>query len=85
MKIVLLKEAKNLGHKGDIKEVSDGYARNFLIPNGVASIANDHIIKVLEAQKTKKKKKKPAVKKEKSNSKKKTRKKTKKKAKSIKI
>ncbi len=34
MKILLLKSIKGIGQAGDIKNVSDGYARNFLIPNG---------------------------------------------------
>jgi large subunit ribosomal protein L9 len=36
MKVVLQKDHPNLGDAGDIKEVSDGYARNFLIPKRIA-------------------------------------------------
>ncbi|MBU0707387.1 50S ribosomal protein L9 [Patescibacteria group bacterium] len=32
MKVILLKDIDNLGHAGDLKNVSDGHARNFLIP-----------------------------------------------------
>ena len=39
MKIVLIKDLKGLGRKDDVKNVSDGYARNFLIPHGVAKLA----------------------------------------------
>ncbi|MBT4723011.1 50S ribosomal protein L9 [Candidatus Falkowbacteria bacterium] len=37
MKIILLKHDKKLGRKGDVKDVSDGHARNFLIPQKVAA------------------------------------------------
>lgn len=39
MKVVLLKDVKGMGRKNDIKEVSDGYARNFLIPQKMAAPA----------------------------------------------
>ncbi len=36
MKIVLREDVDNLGHKGDLLDVADGYARNFLVPRGLA-------------------------------------------------
>lgn len=41
MKVVLQKDVLNLGDAGDVKEVADGYARNFLIPRRFAVRAND--------------------------------------------
>ncbi|OGY63773.1 MAG: 50S ribosomal protein L9 [Candidatus Harrisonbacteria bacterium RIFCSPHIGHO2_12_FULL_48_16] len=40
MKVLLLENVKKIGRKNEIKEVSDGYARNFLIPNKKAMPAN---------------------------------------------
>jgi large subunit ribosomal protein L9 len=45
MKVVLLKKVEKLGDKGEIKEVADGYARNFLIAQGLAQPATDNIVK----------------------------------------
>jgi large subunit ribosomal protein L9 len=36
MKVVLRADVDNLGHKGDIVDVADGYARNYLVPRGLA-------------------------------------------------
>jgi len=48
MKIILLKDVEKLGRAGDIKEVADGYARNFLIPEKLAEIATPSSIKKAE-------------------------------------
>jgi len=45
MKVIFLKDVKGKGLKGDVKEISDGYARNFLLPNGLAKVANSTSIK----------------------------------------
>ena len=44
MKIILLQDVKNIGKKGQIKEVPDGYARNFLIAKNLASPATTVLI-----------------------------------------
>ena len=40
MKVILLKDVKGTGKAGEVKEVSDGFARNFLIPKGAAKAAD---------------------------------------------
>ncbi|MEO0097892.1 MAG: 50S ribosomal protein L9 [candidate division WOR-3 bacterium] len=45
MKILLLQDVEKLGKRGDIVEVKDGYARNYLIPKGFALQATPSIIK----------------------------------------
>jgi len=40
MKIILRKDVAGVGQKGDIVDVSDGYARNYLMPRGEALLAN---------------------------------------------
>jgi large subunit ribosomal protein L9 len=44
MKVILFKDVQALGHAGDVKEVSDGYARNFLLPGGLVKIATREAI-----------------------------------------
>ena len=53
MKIILLKDIKNVGKKFDIKEVNDGHALNMLIPRGLAVTATPSAIKNVESQKAK--------------------------------
>lgn len=45
MKIILTQDVPNLGHIGDVEEVADGYARNYLIPEGMAVKATAGAIK----------------------------------------
>ncbi len=51
MKIILLKDAKNIGKKYDVKDVSDGHAINHLIPEGVAEAATVASLKKIEVLK----------------------------------
>jgi len=51
MKIILIRDVENLGEKGDIKKVADGYARNFLLPNKLVKLANKKNLKEIERQK----------------------------------
>jgi len=44
MRIVLRADVDNVGKKGDILDVADGYARNFLIPKGMAFAASDGVV-----------------------------------------
>lgn len=50
MKVIFLQDVKGQGKKGQVKEVSDGYASNFLLPRGLVRPATDGNMKVLENQ-----------------------------------
>ncbi len=47
MKVILLKDVKGTGKKGEMKEVSDGYARNFLLAKKLAVVADNTAVKEL--------------------------------------
>ena len=51
MKVIFLKDVKGKGKKGDVKNVADGYAQNYLIKNGFAIEATPANLKALEARK----------------------------------
>lgn len=51
MNIILRQDVENLGSIGDVVTVKDGYARNFLIPRGLAYYASPKAVKILEAEK----------------------------------
>ncbi|MDD4897287.1 MAG: 50S ribosomal protein L9 [Bacilli bacterium] len=51
MKVILIEDVNGLGKKYEVKNVADGYARNFLIPNNLAKIATENALLWLEAQK----------------------------------
>ncbi|PWU70065.1 50S ribosomal protein L9 [Gracilibacillus dipsosauri] len=56
MKVIFTKDVKGKGKKGDVKNVSDGYARNFLFKNNYAVEATQANMSALKAQKNKAKK-----------------------------
>jgi large subunit ribosomal protein L9 len=62
MKIILLQEVKNIGHKGEIKEVADGYARNYLLPQKLALEATGGKIKEAREREEKQQRQKAAEK-----------------------
>ena len=51
MKVIFLKDVKGTGKKGEVKNVADGYAQNFLIKKGLAAEANQANMSTLNAQK----------------------------------
>lgn len=50
MKVILLKDIPDIGPADTLKDVSDGYARNYLIPKGLAVIADKGTLKSLDAR-----------------------------------
>ena len=56
MKVIFLKDVKGKGKKGEVKNVADGYAHNFLLKQGLAVEANTSSISSLNAQKKKEEK-----------------------------
>ena len=51
VRVLLLKDIKRLGRAGEIKSVADGYARNYLIPRGLAVAATEGAVRRTEVQK----------------------------------
>lgn len=58
MKVILLQDVKKFGAKGDVKEVAEGYARNFLFPRKLAVEATEGTMKDLALKKASEAKKK---------------------------
>lgn len=58
MKVILEKDVSGLGKKGEVVDASDGHARNYLIPRGLAKKANNANIHNLKQKKKAKKRKK---------------------------
>ena len=51
MKVIFLEDVKGKGKKGEVKEVADGYAQNYLIKNGLAKEATNSSVSALRGQK----------------------------------
>lgn len=58
MKIILQQDVDDLGKEGEIKEVSDGFARNYLIPEGMAKRATEEKVEQVKKKKEKQEQKK---------------------------
>ena len=54
MKVLLVKDVKNLGKAGEIKEVKDGYGQNFLINKGLAKLATPEVVEAWKAEQARK-------------------------------
>jgi len=52
MQVILMEKLANLGNLGDVVKVKDGYARNYLIPQGKAKRATEENLKTFEARRT---------------------------------
>jgi large subunit ribosomal protein L9 len=51
MKVILLKDVRSVGQHGEVKNVADGYARNFLFPQKLAEPATEDKVKQIASQK----------------------------------
>lgn len=64
MKVIFIKDMKGQGKKGEVKEVSEGYATNFLFPRGIARPATEGNMKTLQQQNASEEKRKAQEKEE---------------------
>ena len=51
MQLVLTEDVPHLGKQGDLVEVKHGYGRNYLLPNGLATVPSEHNLRILERYK----------------------------------
>lgn len=64
MKVIFLQDVKGQGKKGQVKDLSEGYVRNFLLPKGLAKLASEGNLKTLEVQNASEQKRKEKEKEE---------------------
>lgn len=64
LQLVLNKNVKKLGNEGDVVEVAPGYARNYLIPQGLGALATPGILRQVEQRKEKERQRLIAIKEE---------------------
>lgn len=53
IELLLIQAVEHLGHPGDVVEVKTGYARNYLLPQGLATVATDHHKRMVDKHKAK--------------------------------
>ena len=53
IQLLLIHNVEGLGRQGDVVEVRPGYANNFLLPQGLATVATDHHVRMVEKHKSK--------------------------------
>jgi large subunit ribosomal protein L9 len=53
MKVLLVKDVKNLGKAGEVKDVKDGYGQNFLVKKGLAKLATAEVLEEWEREQAK--------------------------------
>ena len=51
MQVILREDVKNLGKSGELVNVKPGYGRNYLLPNGLATVPTEHNLRLLERYK----------------------------------
>src|SRR5581483_12131470 len=51
MQLVLTEDVQNLGRQGDLVEVKAGYGRNYLLPQGLATVPSEHNLRLLDRYK----------------------------------
>src|SRR5438270_9764963 len=51
MQVVLTEDVVHLGKQGDVVEVKPGYGRNYLLPNGLATVPTEHNLRLLDRYK----------------------------------